>query len=76
MKMVMVLLISVVLVGCAGGSHRMDFDDYQTKVMMCEHLGMRVHVVNSISGGVPEVKEVVCYDRHGASWNTEQMTRD
>lgn len=72
MKILVVAAMAVALSGC--GAKQITFDQYQSKVMLCEHLGMRVHVVNTISGGVPEVKEVVCYDKHGASWNTEQMS--
>ncbi len=71
MKILVVVLAAMLVSGC--GAKRVSFDEYQSKIMMCEHLGMRVHVVNTISGGVPEVKEVACYDKYGASWNTEQM---
>lgn len=62
------------LTGCSSiPSGTMAFGEYQEKIMMCEQMGMRVHVVNTIIRGVPYVKSVVCYDRHGASWNASQL---
>lgn len=71
LPIITIVLVSVVMSGCSSNSVK--FDKYQEKIMMCEQMGMRVHVVNGIRNSVPYVREVVCYDRHGASWNTSNM---
>lgn len=71
-KVLSAFMLAILVSGCFSPRH-MQYDVYQEKIMMCEHMGMRVHVVNTIVGGTPHVKSVVCYDRHGASWNAEQL---
>lgn len=41
--------------------------------MLCEWMNMTVHVVNGIHNNVPCVREVVCIDRYGTTWNTYRM---
>lgn len=70
MKMFIVSLLVVLVSGC---SSTPNYGQYREKVMLCESMNMTVHVVNGIKNNIPYVKEVVCYDKYGASWNAERM---
>lgn len=70
-KMVVLALALVVIAGCS--SNPPNYGEYREKIMLCESMNMTVHVVNGIRDNVPYVRDVVCYDKHGATWNTERM---
>lgn len=50
-----------------------NYGEYREKIMLCESMNMTVHVVNGIRNNVPYVREVVCFDRYGATWNMNDM---
>lgn len=68
------LVLGIVMLGLLSGcASELNYGDYRGKVMLCESMNMTVHVVNGIKNNVPYVKEVVCYDKHGATWDTGKM---
>jgi len=71
MKKLLVALMCVLLVGCS--NKPLNYGEYREKIMLCESMNMTVHVVNGIQDNVPYVREVVCNDRYGATWNTYRM---
>lgn len=71
MRTLSVFLISLFLIGCS--NKPLNYGDYREKIMLCESMNMTVHVVNGIENNIPYVREVVCNDRYGATWNTYRM---
>lgn len=74
MKYLTIIVVATMLTLTGCGNKDLNYGNYQGKVMQCESMNMTVHVVNGFKNNLPYVKEVICYDKYGATWDTSKMS--
>ncbi|ASV44094.1 hypothetical protein PBI_SCTP2_79 [Salicola phage SCTP-2] len=72
--MTTIMAMGISLGGCAHHPG-MSYNEYNQKIVMCEQLDMNVTVIHGVKNNVPYVREVVCKDQKGASWNAQQLSQ-
>lgn len=64
---------SLIISGCSINPG-LDYSEYNQKIVLCKQLNMNVRVVQGVKNNIPYVKEVICKDENGGSWNAEQLS--
>lgn len=72
-KFLLLAALTTAMAGCASG--KINYTQYQHKIMLCEQMGMEIYTVQAYDAknGIIYTKDVVCKDKYGGTWSSGRM---